>query len=131
MNIKSSVKKEVTSPWVVVVIKEWRLPTVLDFGSSRSFMRRDVFERMKQLGLSHSVEAVQDSCVTASGQSCEMTDAIFCSFKIQSFSWKFKLLVFDQCPVPCILGTDLMSFAKVRLLFTSHCYSSGFKLDLV
>jgi hypothetical protein len=54
-----------------------------------------------------------------------MTKAVVCSITIHSFSWKFKFLVFDQCPVLCILGSIFISFTKVRLYFGSHCYSFG------
>jgi hypothetical protein len=82
--------------------------------------------RENEIGLPHSVKSVQDRYLMASGQSCELTEAVVCAIKTHSFSWKSKFLVFDQCPAPCILGNYSMSFTKVRLDFGSHHYSSGF-----
>lgn len=48
LNENLCVNEKGTNPWVVVVIKEWRLPSMLD---SRSFLRRDIFERMKLVSL--------------------------------------------------------------------------------
>jgi hypothetical protein len=118
--------KENVNPWLVLNIRQWSLPALLDSGSSRSFLRKDV-EKMKQLNLVLSVQTVNGNYVTAGGQSCEVTEAVICIIKIQSFSWKLKFLVFDQCPVPCLLGTDFMSLANMKLNFSNSCYSFGFE----
>jgi hypothetical protein len=119
--------KENVNPWLVLNIKQWCLPALLDSGSSRSFLRKDVFEKMKQLNLVLSVQSANGRYVIAGGQSCEVKEAGICNIKIQSFSWKLKFLVFDHCPVPCLLGTDFMSLANMKLNFGNSCYSFGFE----
>jgi hypothetical protein len=81
---------------------------ILHLRSCQSFLRQDVFKRMKQLGLDHSVDSVQNSNLMASGKLYELSEATVCAIKIYSFSWKFKFLVSDQSPVPCILESDFV-----------------------
>jgi hypothetical protein len=76
---------ENVNPWLVLNIKQWLLPALLDSGSSRCFLRKEVFEKMKQLNLVLSVQPVNESYVTACGQSYEMKEAVICNIKIQSF----------------------------------------------
>ena len=46
---------------------------------------------------------------------------------MHSFSWKVRFLVFEYCPVPCILGVDFLTFAKVRIDFSTCRYSFAFQ----
>jgi hypothetical protein len=54
-------------------------------------------------------------------------EAVDLSIKIQSFSWKIKFLVLDHCPVPCILGDNFLTAAKMQLDFADHRYSFLFQ----
>jgi hypothetical protein len=96
------------------------LPAMLDSGSSRSFIRRDVFDAIKKSGLSYTVETTEERCLMANGESCILSEVIRLGIKIHSFSWKFGFLVLGGCPVPCILGVDFLTFAKVRIDFSAR-----------
>jgi hypothetical protein len=63
----------------------------------------------------------------ASGQSCVIKESVSLQIKLHSFSWKYTFLVFDNSPVPCILGTDFLSFAKLRLDFATFSCSFAFE----
>jgi hypothetical protein len=90
-------------------------------------MRRNVFNNIKKLPFPHTVEAVDERCVMANAAPHTITEAFTLSIKIQSFSWKISLLVLDYCPVPCILGADFLTVAKMRLDFATCRYSFLFK----
>jgi hypothetical protein len=98
----------IKTPWVLLDKKQIRLPSLLDSGSSLSFTREDVFLRIKKLGLAHVVEATERRCVTANGKACRVIQAVTMSVKLQEFSWKVRFLVFEHCPVPCVLGVDFL-----------------------
>jgi hypothetical protein len=114
------------NPWVTLAIKKYRLPAILDYGSSFSFMRRDVFQRISALGLLCSSEATNREIHVASGQGCVISDLVSLQIKIRSFSWKYTFFVLDHSPVPCILGADFLAFAKIRIDFATSSYSFAF-----
>jgi hypothetical protein len=62
----------------------------------------------------------------ASGQSCVSSEAVSLQIKLHSFSWKYTFIL-DHSPVPCILGADILSFAKMQLDFASSSYSFAFR----
>jgi hypothetical protein len=99
---------------------------MLDSGSSLSFVRRDVFENIKELGVPCTVETTQERCQIANAGVCEFTQAVILSIKLELFSWKVRFLGFDQCPVPSILGVDFLSSAQVQLDFAARRYSFSF-----
>jgi hypothetical protein len=76
-------------------------------------VRRDVFDKIKELGLPHVVETTEQRCQMANGGSCNATQAVVLTVKIHSFSWKVRFLVIEHCPVPSILGVDFLTLAKV------------------
>jgi hypothetical protein len=100
---------------------------MLDCGSYLSYVRRDVFSNIKRLSVPHTVEAVGERCLMANAAPHMVTEAVTLPMKIQSFSWKIRLLVLDYCPVPCILGADVLTVAKMRLDFVTRRYSFLFK----
>jgi hypothetical protein len=73
---------------------------MLDSGSSLSFVRRDVFENIKELGLPHTDATTQERCHVVKAGVCEITQAVVLSIKVELISWKVRFLVFDHCPVP-------------------------------
>jgi hypothetical protein len=92
---------------------------MLDSGSSQSFLRRDVPDNIKRLGLSYSVETTERRSLMVNVESCVSSEVIVLVIKIHSFAWKFNFLVLDKCPITCILGVDFMTFATVRKDFFS------------
>jgi hypothetical protein len=63
----------------------------------------------------------------ASGQGCVIKELVSLQVKIHSFSWKYTFMVLDHSPVPCILGADFLSFAKMQLDFATSSYSFAFQ----
>jgi hypothetical protein len=120
-------KGVVRTPWCVLDIKRFRLPAMLDSGSSLSFMRGDVFQKIKKLGIPHVAQQAQELCLTANGESCSVVQAVTVSVKLQRFSWKVKFLVFERCPVPCVLGMDFLGLTRLRLDFGTQRYSFAFR----
>jgi hypothetical protein len=110
-----------------VRVLDWCLPALLDSGSSLSFVRRDVFENIKELGLPHTVETMQECCQVANAGVCEIMLAVVLSIKVDLFSWKVRFPVFDHCPVPCILGVDFLTSTQIQIDFTPCWYSFHFQ----
>lgn len=122
----SPVRMAGNTPWVLLTIKEYCLPAILDSGSSSSFIRRDVFQRIQDLGLPCWAEAVDQACCAANGQSCVISQAVLLPIKLHSFSWKYSFLIFEDSPVPCILGADFLAFVKMQLDFSTMTYTFAF-----
>jgi hypothetical protein len=74
------------NPWLMLTIRKYCLPAILDSGSSFSFLRRDVFQRVLGLGLSCSSETTNREVRMAFGQSCVIKELISLQVKIHSFS---------------------------------------------
>jgi hypothetical protein len=118
-NRKLSVSGDNT-PWVFLQMEEFGLPAMLD-------PMCDVFNNIQKLALRHMVETVGERCLMANAAPHLVTEAVTLFIKIQLFSWKIRFLVLDHCPVPCILGADFLTTAKMRLDFATRRYSFGFK----
>jgi hypothetical protein len=103
--------------FVMLRITDFCLPAMLDSGSSLPFLRRDVFDNIKRLGRPYTVGTPEERCLMANGESCVVSEVVVLGIKVHSISWKFKFLVLGDCPIPCILGVDLFTFAKVRIDF--------------
>ncbi|PNF23275.1 hypothetical protein B7P43_G17179 [Cryptotermes secundus] len=95
-------------PWVMLTIKNYCMPAILDSGSSFSFVRQDVFQQIQSLGLPCVIKEANHKINTASGHSRVIKEAVSLQLKIHSFSWKYDFLVFDNSPMPCILGLDFL-----------------------
>jgi hypothetical protein len=63
----------------------------------------------------------------AAGQSYAIRQAVSLQIKLHSFSWKYRFLILEDSPVPCILGADFLAFAKMRLDFATLSYSFAFR----
>jgi hypothetical protein len=87
---------------------------------SPSFVRWNIFDKIKMLGLPHVVDMTNECCHMANDHSCDNMHASIFTVKIQSLSCKVKFFIFEHCPIPCILGVDFLAFAKVRLDFATH-----------
>jgi hypothetical protein len=111
---------------VTLTIKGYCLPAILDSGSSYSFIRREVFQQIKSLGLPCSVKTANHTIHMAAGHSCVITEAVSLQIKLHSFSWKYDFLVLGDSPVPCTLGADFLLFAKMQLDFAKSSYTFAF-----
>jgi hypothetical protein len=49
---------------------------MIDSGSSLSFVGREVFNNIKELGLPHTVDKTQERCQTANAGICDVTQAV-------------------------------------------------------
>ncbi|PNF31069.1 hypothetical protein B7P43_G17391, partial [Cryptotermes secundus] len=114
------------TPCVTLSIGAYWLPAVFDSGSSRSFIRRDVLHNIKELGLPCTLQPVQERCVMANGEPCVIAEKAVLGIKIGTFSWKWRFSILRDSPIPCILGVDFMSHAKVQLDFVARKYSFRF-----
>ena len=115
------------SPCVTLRIGAHWLPAMFDSGSSLSFIRQDVLDNIKKLGLPCIIENAEERCVMANGEPCVISEIAKLGIKIRSFSWKCRFLVLADSPIPCILGVDFMARAKVRLDFGARRYSFLFR----
>jgi hypothetical protein len=102
---------------------------MFDTGLSVSFIRRDVLNNIKDLGLPHKVLAIEERCQMVSGESCSVTQAIWLTISLHSFSWKIRFLIFEHCPVPCVLGVDFLERIRLRIDVTTGSYSFAFHPD--
>lgn len=93
---------------------------MFDTGSSFSFIRRDVLDNCKALGLPYTLETTQESCLMANGKPCVASEVAVLEVRIQSSSWKFQFFILDNCPIPCILGVNFLRMAKVRIDFVAR-----------
>jgi hypothetical protein len=117
------------NPWVLLAISDCRLPAMLDAGSFLSFVGREVFNNIKKLGLLYTVEKTQERCQMANAGVCDVTQAVGLPIKLHGPSWKVRFLVLDHCPVPCILGVDFLTSARVRIDFTVRRFGFVFQPD--
>jgi hypothetical protein len=115
--------------WVLLAISDCRLPAMLDSGSSPSFVGREVFDIIKELGLPYTVEKTQERCQMANAGICDVTQAVVLPIKLHGVSWKVRFLVLDHCPIPSILGVDFLTSAQVRIDFAVRRFSFVFQSD--
>jgi hypothetical protein len=108
---------------VTLRIGAYWLPAMLDSGSSLSFIRQDVLDNIKELGLPCILERAEECCVVANGKPYVISEIAVLGIKIRFFSWKCRFLVLADSPIPCIFGVDFMTRAKVRLGFVARRYS--------
>jgi hypothetical protein len=113
--------------WVFLSVKEFYLPSMFDSWSSLTFVRLDIFNKIKELGLPHTVETTEEYCQTANEGLCDVTQAVV--FTVHFVSWKIRFFMSEHCPVPCILGVDFFTLAKVRMDFATRRYSFAFQLE--
>jgi hypothetical protein len=85
-------------PWVLLSVKDFCFPSIFDSESFLSFVKRDVFDKIKELRLPHTAETTEDRCQIATGESCDVTQAV--NLSVTTF------VIFENCPVDCILGVD-------------------------
>ena len=100
---------------------------MLDSGSSVSFVRRDVLDDIDNLRLPYKLETTGERCQAANGEPCNITKAVILTVKLHGYSWKVRFLIFEQCPVPCVLGVDFLGRARVRMNFATGTYSFDFR----
>ncbi|PNF24849.1 hypothetical protein B7P43_G12918 [Cryptotermes secundus] len=74
------------SPFVTVRIGDFCLPAMLDSGSSRSFIRRDVLDTIKGWNLPYTVETTEERCLMANGESCVLSWVCVLGIRLHSFS---------------------------------------------
>jgi hypothetical protein len=75
------------NPWVLLRISDCCLLAMLDLGSSLSFVRRDVFNEIKDLRLPHTVEKTLERCQMANAGVCDVTQAVVLPIKLHDLSW--------------------------------------------
>jgi hypothetical protein len=95
-----------------------------------SFLRHDVLDNIERLGLPYTLETAEEHCLMASGESCVISEVVVLGIKMP-FSWKFMFSVLGDCPIPCILGVDFFTFAKVRIDFVARRYNFLFHPERV
>ena len=114
------------TPCVTLSIGAYWLPAVLDSGSSLSFIRQDVLHNFEELGLPCTLQRVQERCVMANGEPYVIAETAVLGIKIGSFSWKWRFSILRKGPIPCILGVDFMSHAKLKLDSVARKFRFGF-----
>ena len=73
-------------PFVTVRIGEFCLPAMLDSGSSRSFIRRDVLDTIKRQRLPYTVETTEERCLMANGETCVLSEVCVLGISCIPFS---------------------------------------------
>jgi hypothetical protein len=68
---------------------------------------------------------IEGRCQTVNHASCDVMEAIVLT--VHSSSWKVRILVFENFPVPCIFWFHVLTAAKVWINFATHRYSFGFQ----
>jgi hypothetical protein len=61
---------------VTLQIMDFCLPAILDSGSSRSFIRREVFDTIQKLKLSCTLETIEERCLMANRESCVLSEVV-------------------------------------------------------
>jgi hypothetical protein len=74
------------SPCVIIAVKDYCVPAILDSGSSFSFIRRDVLQQVISLRLPCRIFMTDRVFHMAAGQSHMIKQAVSLQIKIQSFS---------------------------------------------
>jgi hypothetical protein len=72
---------------------------LFDSVSVGSFVRHDVFGRIKRLGRKHFVFWQVGECLMVNGTRCSFKESVWLQVKVKSFSWRVKFAVIDSCPV--------------------------------
>jgi hypothetical protein len=100
---------------------------MLDSGSSVSFVRREVLDEIDNLGLPYKLETTGERCQAANGEPCNIMKAVVMTVKLHGFAWKVRFLIFEQCPVPSVLGLYFLGRARLRMNFATGTYSFAFR----
>jgi hypothetical protein len=107
-------------------LRKFWLPAFLDSGSSLLFIRRNVLDNIKRLGLPCSWQRAEARCIFANGEPCALSEVVILSIKIQSFFWKCPFRILEECPILCILGVEFMTRAQMCVDFSARRYSFRF-----
>jgi hypothetical protein len=118
----------IRTPWVLLNMKRFRLPSMLGSGSSLSFMREDVFQRIKKLGLPHVAEATK-TLSDSKWQSVQGNPGGHYVDKASGVFVESQILVFEHCPIPCVLRVDFLALTKLRMDFATQRYSFAFRSE--
>lgn len=89
--------------------------SLLDSGSSRSFVSKDLFEKLTKLKLIKRVNKINQTVEVANQSKVTVRKEIVIHIKIENFSWDFQFWVLNSLPFQMILGYDFMKFSKMTV----------------
>lgn len=102
---------------------------LLDSGSSRSFISRDLFTRLKERKLVKKVVKINHNVEIANRDKVTVRQEITVHFKFQQFSWDYEFWVLNSLPFSMILGFDFMKHSRMSVDLNANCVKFGFKGD--
>lgn len=104
-------------PYVLVLFGEHQVKALVDSGSARSLISRDLFDLFSSSGLVRKVTPTSLQCMTAARTTLPIDMLASFQIKIEMFSWRWEFLVASRLGADCILGADFIK-------------DTGFLLDL-
>lgn len=117
------------TPTTEVILGNQTVGALLDSGATNSFLTKEMIDKCKP----HKFKEIeiQGTFVTANGEIVNTTTAVKTWMKIGTFSWNHTFVVYDQLPVPMILGVDFMFATGLTLDFTGGNFSFKFNPDTI
>lgn len=88
---------------------------LIDSGSSRSLISKELFNMLKDKQLVSNVNKVSHSMGTASQHKITVRYEATIHLKLGDFSWNYEFWVVNQLPFKMILGYDFMTFTRMSI----------------
>jgi hypothetical protein len=110
------------------IIKGNEFNSLVDSGSSRSLVSRNVIERL-QSSQFLNIQENQVCCITANSSKLDISHSVKLKIKIENFSWKFNFLISDVLSIPVILGADFIKHSQLIVNIFDNLFWFNFKPD--
>lgn len=88
---------------------------LIDSGSSRSLISKELFSKLKEKGAPLKVTKVSHTVETAARNKIAVRNEATLHLKLNKLSWNYTFWVANQLPFEMILGYDFMTFSKMSL----------------
>lgn len=89
--------------------------SLLDSGSSRSFISKELFNKLKELKLIKDVLKANHTVEVANQNKVTVRKEVTIHLKLEGFSWDFQFWVLNSLPFQMILGYDFMKYSKMSV----------------
>jgi len=115
-----------SASWVMLQLKEGKVPALVDTGAQFSCVRSDLAEFLYLTGEPCVFSLCSVSCILADGTRCEVANAVQLHVKLLDFSWDHEFRVLRGGVFPVILGLDFLRWTSMLLDVASKSFSFGF-----
>ena len=112
--------------WVMLSVKERKIPAIVDTGAQFSCIRSDVIEYLYSTGLPCSFLPCHLSCLLADGTLGQISNAVKLHVGLLSFSWDHEFKILNEGPFPAILGLDFLQRTRMTVDLPARLFGFAF-----